>query len=86
MLENELGIWGTIEEIRKDEAFCIGYVTGRLTNLESTLKRKKFANERTEEIEDLINFRNKYRNLNNEQLAKAIWKESEYWHGSYYQN
>jgi hypothetical protein len=67
-----------------DMGFCEGFLTGML-NADSLLKRRSKGLEYFDDKRfDIKIFKLKYPNLSNELLSKTIWRESEYWHGSYF--
>jgi hypothetical protein len=78
MLESDESIW----QDNYDMGYCEGIVIGNL-RVVHILEKEYNIEKLSEKNMDLINFKKKYPNLNRDLLAKTVWRESEWWHGSY---
>ena len=97
MLESEEQYYTDYQIRTRDESYDLGYLIGILSwvipLVRSGRKREKPGAEelydyingeglKKERYEDIQSFIRKYPSLDCERLARRIWKESEYWHGT----
>lgn len=69
-------------QIYIDKGICLGHTQGSLIMTQVIYDGKLPDMELNEKEEDLLRIKRKYPYLNKKQLAQAVWKESEYWHGT----